>query len=250
MSHMKCGLFNLSRVLIIMDEPGMLAQNMSSIALLRLLQLTSPALPIGSYMYSQGLESAIELALINNEAETQNWLLGMLNHTLCYQDLPIFVRLYQSWQGSNERQIQHWSQQLLVSRESAELRSEDKKIGRALAKVLSQQGISCAENWEHEEGITVATMFSLAAVQWSIPLTAAMNGYLWAWLENQVAAAIKIVPLGQSAGLRLQSRCVADIPAIVAKSLQIDDDNIGFSAPSFAMLSAHHEVQYSRLFQS
>lgn len=237
---MKRSLFNLSRVLITMDN----------VALLRLLQLTSPTLPIGSYMYSQGLESAIEHGLVNNETEAQAWLLGMLKHSLCYQDLPVFIRLYSAWKKTDELQVRNWTQQLLASRESSELSSEDRKIGRALAKVLSEQGISCAMEWENEEIITVPTMFSLAAVHGKIPLAAAMHGYLWAWLENQISAAIKIVPLGQSAGLRLQSRAVSDIPAVVEKSLQIQDDDIGFSAPSFAMLSAHHEVQYSRLFQS
>jgi len=240
MLNMKHSLSSLSRVLIIMNN----------IALLRLLQLTSPTLPIGSYMYSQGLESAIEHGMITNETEAHTWLLGMLKHNLCYQDLPVFARLYSAWQESDETQVRHWTQQLLASRESAELRSEDKKIGRALAKVLSEQGVFCVTEWEHEEVITVPTMFSLAAAHWEIPLAAAMNGYLWAWLENQIAVAIKIVPLGQSAGLRLQSRAVSEIPAVIEKSLQIQDDDIGFSAPSFAMLSAHHEVQYSRLFQS
>jgi len=223
---------------------------MDNIALLRLLQLTSPALPIGSYMYSQSLESAIEHNIIKNEAETETWLLGMLKHSLCYQDLPIFTRLYAAWQESDDTHLRYWTQQLLASRESAELRSEDIKVGRALAKVLTQQEIDCASEWQYAETITVSTMFSLAAVRWNIPLTAAMNGYLWSWLENQIAAAIKIIPLGQSAGLRLQSRGMADIPTVVEKSLQIQDDDIGFSAPSFAMLSAHHEAQYSRLFQS
>ncbi|VAW83606.1 Urease accessory protein UreF [hydrothermal vent metagenome] len=237
---MKRNLSNPNWVLIIMDN----------VAQLRLLQLTSPALPIGSYMYSQGLEAAIEHGIINNETETESWLLGMLKHSLCYQDLPLFIRLYSAWQESDEIQLRYWTQQLLASRESAELRSEDRKVGRALAKVLSQQGVSCAAEWEHAEIVTLPTMFSLATVRWNIPLTAAMNGYLWTWLENQIAAAIKIIPLGQSAGLRLQSHGIANIPAVVEKSLQIQDNDIGFSAPSFAMLSAHHEVQYSRLFQS
>ena len=93
-------------------------------------------------------------------------------------------------------------------------------------------------------------LFTLAAVRWDIGAADAATGYLWSWCENQVLAAIKLVPLGQNAGQRLLGQLIEQIPEIVDSAATIDDEDIGIASPMQGIASARHETQYSRLFRS
>ena len=97
---------------------------------------------------------------------------------------------------------------------------------------------------------TFAMMYSMAAVRWEIPKPAMISGYLWAWLENQILAGIKLVPLGQLAGQRILLEVSGYIPSYVERALTLKDEAIGFSLPMVAIASSRHETQYSRLFCS
>lgn len=218
---------------------------------LRLWQLISPALPVGAYAYSAGLEYAVEAGWIRDDAALFEWTSGQLAHGLARLDVAVLARLYRAW-GTNDREaVRRWTVFLLACRETAELRAEDRHLGRALARVLKELGDPDAGAWDRDCDVTWATLFALAAVRWTIPLENAAAGYLWAWLENQVAAAIKIVPLGQTAGQRVLLRVSERIPSAVARGLAIvDEDDIGAGAPGVAIASSLHETQYSRLFRS
>jgi urease accessory protein len=95
-----------------------------------------------------------------------------------------------------------------------------------------------------------AAPFALAAVHWKIGLEDCLLGYAWGWTENQVAAAIKLVPLGQTDGQRVQLKLAERLPATVARAMKVEDDDIGAGAPALAIASACHETQYTRLFRS
>jgi urease accessory protein len=219
-------------------------------AQLRLWQLISPALPVGAYAYSTGQEYAVDCGWINDEASAQEWICGQLQHNLCTLDVPVLARLYQAWQTANEHDIDYWNRFLLASRESQELRMEDLHLGAALAQLLPQLHITEAIHWRSPQQCSYANMFALAAVRWQIPLADTAQGYLWAWAENQVAAAIKLIPLGQTAGQRILSNAGEHIPSAVNEGLSLDDEDIGAIAPAVAIVSAKHETQYSRLFRS
>lgn len=219
-------------------------------ALLRLLQLSSPTLPIGGYAYSQGLEHAVNSGWVTDEAGAQSWILGVMKHLLCHLDIPVLARLYGGWRANDEHAIRYWSGFLHASRESCELQSEDQQQGTALARLLAELSIPEANTWETRPDCTLATLFALAASRWDISLPDMAAGYLWAWVDNQVAAAIKLVPLGQTAGQRILSEAISAIPHVVQCGLQCDDQFIGFTAPGFGIASALHETQYSRLFRS
>ncbi|MEJ2345863.1 MAG: urease accessory protein UreF [Gammaproteobacteria bacterium] len=219
-------------------------------ARLRLWQLISPALPVGAYAYSQGLEQAVELGWVGDEASAGDWIEGLLGHSLAGLDVPLLRRLYGAWSENDAAAAGYWNRFLLSTRESRELRDEDRHLGTALARLLAELGLEDVNAWPDTPRATYAAMFSLAAVRWDIPLRQAAEGYLWAWCENQVAAAIKLIPLGQSAGQRLLSRLLAPIAAAVAHGLELADDDIGAVAPGLAMASAWHETQYTRLFRS
>lgn len=219
-------------------------------SLLHLIRLASPALPVGAYAYSQGLESAVDKGMIKNEADVAEWIEGLLDHTMLYVDVPLFARLYTAWQNKDSESVCNLSSVLQAHRESAELLAEDKQLGIALARLLSELGICEATPWMAASYTTYAALFSLASVRWNILLNEAISGYLWSWCESQVAAAIKLVPLGQTAGQRILCGLINKIPKVVESGLAVEDHDIGFSAPGLGIFSALHETQYSRLFRS
>jgi urease accessory protein len=218
-------------------------------ALLRLCHLVSPALPVGAYAYSQGLEYAVHAGWVHDEASTLDWLQGLSANAIGTLDLPILLRLYRAWSVSDLPAVRHWSAQLLAARETSELRAEELHLGRALARVLVELEIGEAGEWQ-QAAPTFATLFSLAAVRWRIDAADALRGYLWAWSENQVLAALKLVPLGQSSGQRLLHRLTAAMPGIIERAQTLGDEAIGVGTMSQAFASALHETQYSRLFRS
>jgi urease accessory protein len=219
-------------------------------ALLRLLQLASPALPVGAFAYSQGLEWAVHAGWVRDEAGTAEWIEGLLQHTLARLDVPILARLHRAFVQGDSDAVDQWSKFLYASRETAELRAESRQIGQAAARLLVDLNIAAARAWTAAPHASFVTLFALAASHWGIPVSAAANAYLWTWTENQTAAAVKLVPLGQTAGQRLLGRAIALIPGAVHAGFALDDDAIGALTPGLALASSLHETQYSRLFRS
>ena len=138
-------------------------------ALIRLCHLVSPALPIGAYAYSQGLEYAVHAGWVHDEASTLAWLQGLSRHSLGTLDLPILLRLHTAWRANDAAALRDWSAQLIASRESAELRAEERHLGQALARVLIALELHEARPWLEAEP-AFATLFALAAVRWHMGL--------------------------------------------------------------------------------
>jgi len=233
-------------------EPGAMSGNLitgGTSALLRLLYLASPALPVGAYAYSQGLEYAISASWVFDEESTFDWLQGIARRGVGSLDLPILLRLHRAWLRGEENQICRWTVRLIASRETKELRTEDLHLGRALARILAGLGMVEAQAWE-QANPAFATLFALASARWNISEREGLCGYLWSWSENQVLAAVRLVPLGQSAAQRLLHRLIEAIPGLVDRAHMVEDDEIGSSAISQVMASALHETQYTRLFRS
>jgi urease accessory protein len=222
---------------------------MTSPSLLRLLQLTSPALPIGAYAYSQGLEHAVHAGWVRDEATAADWILGLLEDALPCVEIPVLLRLMTAW-AHDVGQVDRWNEFLFSSRGSAELRSEDQRLGSALARLLTALEIPEAAPWVAAPHVTHLCMFALASARWDISPTDAAAGYLFSWAENQVGAATRLVPLGQTSAQRILSRATTVIPAAVARGASLADDEIGFAAPAHAIAAALHETQYSRIFRS
>lgn len=219
-------------------------------AILNLMRITSSSLPIGAYAYSQGLEFACDQEWISDEGSTQDWIAGLMRNTQTYLDVPVLVRLYGAWQSKSMQQVEYWSKYLLASRESKELRDEDHYLGKALSKLLLDLEVSFAQEIADTHYVTYATAFSLAAYTWQIEKFDCCSGYLWAWSENQVNAAIKLIPLGQTAGQRILSSLINTIPSLLEIGMNLENDDIGSTAIGLGIASANHETQYTRLFRS
>lgn len=228
----------------------MISTKSSNLSLLKLLQLSSPTLPVGAFAYSQGLESVVESGLVNNVESLHNWLFDTLKLSLKYVDLAVLSRLYQAWEDEDIDTVKYWNQQLNAQRETSELRAEDHHLGVALARLLSDLDIPQANVWKKYDNTCFLTLFTLAAVEWKIDLEQTMYGFLWSWLDNQIAAAIKLVPLGQTDGQRVLSNLLPKVPEVIQQAQVLDDIDIGASLPMLAILSSQHETQYSRLFRS
>jgi urease accessory protein len=221
-----------------------------SLALLRLLQWVSPSLPIGGFTYSQGLEWAVEAGWVDGEATLADWLGQVLRDGLAPVDLPALARLHRACREDDERALAHWATWLQACRETAELRLEERQRGRALAALLVDLGVPHAATWRPLLETTAIAGFALAAAADGIPVRDAALGYAWAWLESQVIAAVKLIPLGQTAGQRVQRRLAGDVVAAVERALQLPDEALGGSLPALAIASSRHETQYTRLFRS
>lgn len=220
------------------------------LALLRLLQLASPALPVGAFNFSQGLEFANERGWVTNEQQAGDWILGVAEHGLAALDLPLLLRLHAAWDVADHALAQQLSRTLVASRETAELRAEELHMGQALAKILTGFGIEAARPWQRHDGASYAALFALAAVHARASANDTALAYSWAWAENQITAAVKLLPLGQSAGQRLLEAIRQRIPALVSAATQLPDEDIGSATPGAMLASCWHETQYTRLFRS
>ncbi len=222
---------------------------MQSQALLKLMHLVSPALPVGAYAYSQGQEYAIDAQWVNNQAEVSDWIEGIMLYSMARLDLPCLVRLFDAWQHGDHKSVCYWNDYLHASRESAELLLEDEQLGMALARLLRSLDYEPNE-LELLEKPSFAAMFALVGVRSEIPLRELQYGFVWSWLENQVAAATKLVPLGQTQAQQLLVELMPSIDEALDVARELNEDDIGAGLPALAIASALHERQYSRLFRS
>ena len=219
--------------------------------LARLLQLASPALPVGAYTYSQGLEWAVEAGTVKDEATALAWIGDQLEWNLGRFEGPLLVRMMLAWQtGSADSML---DATYLASRETAELRAETLQMGYSLRRLLGELNELPADFMAAiavPPAPTFAYIWSGVATVWEIPPAEALTAWLWSWAENQVMAALKAVPLGQAAGQRILLEIGRRIPVVVARALSLDEDQFSNFAPGFAIACARHETQYSRLFRS
>lgn len=225
----------------------------SDLALLGLLQLISPALPIGAFAWSQGLESAFELGWVNNEQELGEWLQGVLDDGLTRCELPVLARLQSCWANSDSDGLAQWNDWLHANRETAELSDEDTRLGQALMRLLSSLQLQPQTELghallPHEPGYV--TVFAWVAHQRQIPVRQSLLGFAWAWLENQLAVACKALPLGHTAAQRLNEQLRPQLVTAVDSALALTDEELGPILAGLALGSAQHETQYSRLFRS
>jgi len=224
--------------------------NISQLSLLRLMNLMSPTLPIGGFSYSQGIEQAIENNWISDIDTAQQWLENQLFFGLLYTDLPILIRLYESTFIGDKDQALEWSNFLLACRETRELRQEEINRGRSLTKIIESLESSAVSGWSKITNTNHLSGYALISNVWKIPIDELLLGYSWSWLENQVSAIVKIIPLGQTEGQLLLNKLVKEIPEVISKSKGVAIEDIGMTQPAFAIASSLHETQYTRIFRS
>lgn len=218
-----------------------------------MLQLASPALPVGAFSYSQGLEAAVESAAVRDAASAGRWIEDALVFSVGRFEAPAWHRLYAAWSDRDFGLVRRLDGWFVATRETAELRAETLQMGYSLRRLCVELGEFDRAGLDALEGfgeVAFPTVYSFAAAQWALPARAALIAYLWSWLENQVMAALKAVPLGQTDGQRLLLRLGGRLAAIADEAAGADDSMLANFAPGLAIASSRHETQYSRLFRS
>lgn len=221
-------------------------------SLIQLMWLASPALPIGGFSYSECLEAAVDSARVATESDAADWLLDQLELSLARSDLAVLAQAIPAWQNDDAPRIEALNAWVLQTRESSELRAQTEQMGRSLLEWLRNHTTANADQIQQLADLqpTYPMAFALAAASTQAPVRDCLLAYAFGWAENMVQAAIKSVPLGQSAGQRILSKLAAHIPKAVDHALTLPDEARQAFSPMLAILSARHEVQYSRLFRS
>ena len=222
----------------------------NSISELRLFQLISPSLPVGAFTYSQGLEWAIEADWVTDKPSLKGWLQSILAASVTTLELPVLIRLLNGFNQADEGSVLYWTKWLIACRETMELRKEERQRGAALARLLPSLGIQISSHLAATVASCQLTGIALAASQWGIECQQLCRGYSWSWLENNVVAGVKLIPLGQTHGQQIMLELAEIIPAAVTKAMGADDEDIRSSTPAMAIASSRHETQYTLLFRS
>lgn len=224
-----------------------------SLALTRLLQLASPALPVGAYTYSQGLEWAVEAGAVKDEVGALSWIVDQLEWNLGRYEAPLLLRMLEAWTVGAGDAVRELDAEYLATREGAELRAETLQMGYSMQRLLQELGDfppPLLDAVAVSPAPTLMLGWSCAAAAWQIPPADALTAWLWSWAENQTMAALKAVPLGQAAGQRLLQEVGRRLPAVVERALTLAEAEYSNFAPGFAIACCNHETQYTRLFRS
>ena len=229
--------------------------HLTASSFLQLMWLASPALPIGGFSYSEGLEAAVNAALVTTENEASDWLTAQLQLTQSRGDMAAIAEARPAWALLDKGRLQSLNTWVRTTRESSELRLQTEQMGRSLIEWLKNRHADDARALEHihwlaAQDASYPLAFALAAMLTGASARDALLAYAFGWAENMTQAAIKAVPLGQSAGQRILARLTQHIPAAVEHALTLPDHERQAFSPMLAILSARHEHQYSRLFRS
>lgn len=237
------------------------APPLSANSLLQLMWLASPALPVGGFSYSEGLESAVDGGWVPDEAAASTWVVDQLRLSLVRADLPCLARAAKAWQRGDMEEVASCNAWVLSTRETHELRLQTEQMGRSLTEWLRQRApldprvpqlahLSCAPTWPVAFALAVVLTTLPAGAVARLPLREALLVHAFSWAENMVQAAIKAIPLGQNAGQRILDTLREAIPALVDDALARPTSRCQAFTPGLAIRSSQHEVQYSRLFRS
>ena len=218
-------------------------------SLLQLIWLASPALPVGGFSYSEGFEAGVEWAGLASEAAAGDWLVDQLHLGLARSDLAVLAPAIAAWRAGDRPRIEALNAWVRQTRESSELRLQTEQMGRSLVEWLKLHHADAAARFDGLRA-TYPIAFAFAAGRTAAVARDGCLAFAFGWAENMVGAAVKSIPLGQSAGQRILARLAGEIPDAVDRALALGDDGRQAFAPRLAVLSARHETQYSRLFRS
>ncbi|NCJ08134.1 urease accessory protein UreF [Synechococcales cyanobacterium C] len=224
-------------------------------ALLRLLQLASPALPVGAYSYSEGLETLVSQGVIGTAADLEQWLSQELRWGAIRVDAAVMLRSFEAVRTQNWAQVTDWNRWLSAARETEELRSQHWQMGRSLLHLLleTQAAVSLPPTLVQTlelESCNYAIAFGAMAATWEITAPAALLGYLQSWATNLVNAGVKLIPLGQTVGQQLLLSLHSPLLQAQADLLHLADSDLESWSWGLSLASMAHETQYSRLFRS
>ena len=225
-------------------------------ALAALLQITSATLPVGAFSYSQGLETAVEAGWVRDEAAAHAWIATVLEDGVACTEAVVVARTLEALESGDVVALTRINRRFLASRETRELRAETVQMGRSMRLLIGSTVpiapavLAQLAALERGEGLSYPVAWAVAAAARAVPVETALVGYLYAALENLVLAAVKTVPLGQTAGQRLLTQLGQTLAAHACAAIACPLDEITNFLPGQVMASMQHEHQHTRLFRS
>jgi len=228
-------------------------QRNNTLSLVRLLRLASPALPVGAFAYSQGLETAITEGWVHDEVTIGDWICDVLEFNLARFEAPVLHRLMLAWSANDVDEVRRLNDWFLAARETAEFRAETVQMGYALRQLFEATGEFGADDVAKLRGIepvAFPAVFAFAAARWGVSDADALSGSLFAWAENQVNAAMKAMRLGHVGAQRVLARVSAALPGIITRTPRAAAESMSNFTPGIAMGSCLHETRDSRVFRS
>ena len=223
-----------------------------SAKLLHLLQLVSPALPVGAFSYSEGLEVMIQNGQLGDRGAVKAWLEAELNHGLLPMEaccLPMQMALGRRWREGDPSAAQALidrDQWLLAQRESPEMRAQQRQMGTSLLQLLSDLG------WPLPTPLVLGWpgAWAWAGICLDLDPLDVIEGYLYGWVANQLSASVRLVPLGPTEAQRLQLSLAEPIADRARELTTLDPDSLWTSGIGASLAQLSHGALYSRLFRS
>ena len=225
---------------------------MSNDSLLHLLQLASPALPVGAYSYSEGLEALVDLGKVTSQETLAQWLTQELRWGAVRLEAAVMIQSYEAICRQDFDAVSQWNRWLTAARETEELRQQSLQMGRSLLKLLLDLHPELIIAYEplQQEGCNYAIAYAIAAAHYQIDSQAALIAYLYSWTANLVSAGVKLIPLGQTAGQRLLLAMQPALKLAAEDISTLQADDLCSCSWGLSLASMAHERQYSRLFRS
>jgi len=221
--------------------------------LLKLLQLSNSALPLGAYNYSEGLETAITQHQIQGEDSLGQWLKNDLSHGAIRLETALMLRGYRCWLQEDLEGLQRWNQWGSAVKETHELREQSWQMGNTLTRLLlaleSDSHLS-ASLTAVGKPCNYAIALGIAAAYWQIGEFPAILGYLHSWATNLINVGVKLIPLGQTAGQGVLLQLHPSIESAASEILHLPDDELYTCSWGLGLASMRHETLYTRLFRS
>jgi urease accessory protein len=226
------------------------AGRLEGTALLRLLQMVSGQFPIGAFAYSGGLEAAVACGWVADDRSLEQWLAGLGEHGLGSLDLPVLHAAHRAWSAGQVDEAYRLAALLCAQRESAELLAQEQRLGRTFSKALETLEVPRAAQFGAFAKVSYVVAFALGAAHFAVSRSTALLGFGYAWCEQQVTAATRLLPMGHAAAQRVLTGLLARVPAWAERACSVPVEEVGQLCPGLALASAWHETQYSRLFLS
>jgi urease accessory protein len=208
---------------------------------LRLFQLISPALPVGAFSYSEGLEVLVQRGLLLDGAGVRSWLEAELQRGTLVLEAASLPGLLLA-EAAELRERDSW---LLALREGAEVRAQQRQMGASLLGLLAELGFN-----PPALNLAWPAAFALAGRALEVGATELVEAYLYGWVANQLSAALRLVPLGPTEAQRLQ---LGLAPLIAKRALELagaDPDQLWSGGVGAGLAQLRHVELYSRLFRS
>ena len=220
--------------------------------LMALLCWLSPAFPVGAYAYSHGLEWAVEAGDVRDEASLEAWLASLLLEGAGRNDAILLCAAHRAAAATDRAAIEAANDLALALAPSGELRLETAQQGGSFldAVLATWPSDRLSANAAGLRCVAYPVALGLAAASHGLPLGDVAKGYLTAFAGNLVSAAIRLAPIGQTAGQRVLGRLVPQLAMLAVDVLDLDLDDVGGSTFRADLGSLRHETQYTRLFRS